>query len=881
MKELIQNIINGNYILQEQDFITYPQLWNNQDIVKIAITQDIKFFKLFIRSRNFLPRSTIEEICKLAIKKGFIPTGEDFQYGAANLIGSKCMMETAIINDPELVRYNTDYLDLALEHGLVFDKRFLDKYPHLLKYEKVLRLAIDIDPNYIDEVKYSMDITVDNLKYAINKGYIPTEKFISNAPNSELMKLCIDINPSLIEIYKKNHINELNIDEDLIKYAIDKGYIPIKEKINSNIYLSRSITITNYLLNNDEELINNKFLNDYSNNSSIKGLNFEIINNIWPFIKNNKIYDAFDYNEILNIVKYVYCGVEKRYDLAGHYMYGHDIEYFSQLKENLEIIINSDRIKQLGDTLNLITNDYSFKDKLNLINLISQKFLNYENLLNSFFENDFNRKDIYLLKNILLSNENLDDILSIDDLRKYDEKLYARRFDLISSIKISYDTINITDSSYFYRNNEDDLEDELYITHELYEKIPSEFIKSNKSIILMQNTILKMLCNMTYSKYLNEVFNGFSSNDIKILINHIKDENTKVELENYKLVIEFIESILKCDDFNELKNIAISLNNSIYKNSEAIIPIYEILGQLPSVKKEFYGKEIIENITTISEIVPNSDEIDVDNPDVKYIRENGKYIASNKKIYGEEIDGKRVDFIELTGQDFVFFTHVMNAYGDGATLEDFNQSRLFGKTYICLSAIDDYNFSKPEDRIDKEYDGEIEEEDFTEDYDEEKLNYVTLVFDNLKKDQLIFMAPNDIYSDGNQNSLDVTSDRTPMYMPIRKLIKEIDEDQYSEYVFYREDKEGKSIYPSGVLVRDYPPTQYEIDAAAYLNVPLIYINEEFYDIDNVNDIQIEEKTSDRSSVSTGNSHMIDMLNKLKLAIKQEVDDNMQQSIHKR
>ena len=172
-------------------------------------------------------------------------------------------------------------------------------------------------------------------------------------------------------------------------------------------------------------------------------------------------------------------------------------------------------------------------------------------------------------------------------------------------------------------------------------------------------------------------------------------------------------------------------------------------------------------------------------------------------------------------------------------------------------------------------------EDFKENYNEDKLNYVTLVFDNFKNEQLIFMAPNDIYSDGNQNSLDVTSDCNPMYMPIRELIKDIDDDQYSEYVFYREDKEGKSIYPSGVLIRENPPTQYEIDAAAYLNVPLIYINEDAYDMDNVDEIQREEKETNVSDIPSQNTQIIDMLNQLKASINQEVDDDMQQSIHKR
>ena len=52
-------------------------------------------------------------------------------------------------------------------------------------------------------------------------------------------------------------------------------------------------------------------------------------------------------------------------------------------------------------------------------------------------------------------------------------------------------------------------------------------------------------------------------------------------------------------------------------------------------------------------------------------------------------------------------------------------------------------------------------------------------------------------------------------------------------------------------------------------------------MDNVDEIQREEKETNVSDIPSQNNQIIDMLNQLKASINQEVDDDMQQSIHMR
>ena len=77
---------------------------------------------------------------------------------------------------------------------------------------------------------------------------------------------------------------------------------------------------------------------------------------------------------------------------------------------------------------------------------------------------------------------------------------------------------------------------------------------------------------------------------------------------------------------------------------------------------------------------------------------------------------------------------------------------------------------------------------------------------------------------------------TGLIVPIQKnerievLKKQIQQNKgsHTEFVLYRDSSNGKPIYPSGILVQNTPPTHAEINAAAYLNVPIVFINHEKY-----------------------------------------------------
>ena len=80
------------------------------------------------------------------------------------------------------------------------------------------------------------------------------------------------------------------------------------------------------------------------------------------------------------------------------------------------------------------------------------------------------------------------------------------------------------------------------------------------------------------------------------------------------------------------------------------------------------------------------------------------------------------------------------------------------------------------------------------------------------------MSPYDIHSQANLNDLSIRAG-TSYFDTIDNIITK--SNKFSEYVVYREDAFGNQIYPCGILVSGNKPNRYEINAAAYLDIPLI------------------------------------------------------------
>ena len=808
-ERIISNIIQDGYIPLEEDFINNKNLGRLYNMMDKAIEINPNYIKYILLMESDTSKIGLNyfrniELFEKALSQGFIPQEIDLMNNTF-LTSSKLIMKKAVDMNASYLKYTRVYdeelIDLAMQKGYILTEEDIKNNYKLLTSNILMKKAIDIDYRYIlicneDFGRGFEKISADTIKYAISKGYLPSKDDVDTnynwGKNNDIMMVLIEANPNLVE---------LSYDyETLFDFAVANGYNPSFIGIRDNKKLLESPKLGSYLLENDIMLYNNGFLNEYIKRDNVKGITLEFIDQIWDFINNNIAYENMDYNEMFTIIKYVYG--ENSYE-----------ERYNKLREQLNELIKNKQFNIFNEIINILldNNNHNTKDKLNLMNDIIDDFNTYYNLCCSFVSSNYTKKDIYLLQYLLLSNDIIKpNIESIEDLKKYNEVVYQNRKSEINDI-------------------------------------PFDWAIGEYEPYFFHDAIILMLFNMSYDEYMEKVHNGFSSRDIDVLINSINNRDIKEDLNRYKIVIKFIESIINVKDGKKLKNFAHRLNEAIYENSESVIDIYNILRDIESIKKYYYGIEISEKLLDISELEPTSEEVLANEEEKKrqpYIRENKKYTCPNVEIHGRKLNNELVDYIELNGIDFTFFVHVLNAYGTGGTLEDFKRSRLIGKTYICVSPITDNYYSglaEGHDAINdfiEELD-DIDDEELLLDISIENADNVKLIFSNISPEQLAAMGNHDLCSGADDNSLEITTERKEKYAPIRKNVDSLNKKGYCEYVLYREDNKGKVIYPTAILSTENEPSQSEIMAAAYLQVPIIHINNKYLNKDkqNISDSQ--------------------------------------------
>ena len=396
---------------------------------------------------------------------------------------------------------------------------------------------------------------------------------------------------------------------------------------------------------------------------------------------------------------------------------------------------------------------------------------NYE-LCKIFVNSDYLPKDIQLLYHFVVNGTiNNNEVIDLESLRNYKQTVYEKNCNLI--------------------NNEN------VYGHELLEQI------------------FKLLCNKTYNEIDILINQLFSVDRIDELLLTVHNEDMREELKNYRVFMELSESIRSIWGIDSLKNILMALNEKFISNSRDLEIIWSTFKNITEIAKRFYGEEIKEKITDFSilgdmdstAVVHGIEECDETS---KVILRKARYSTGEYSYQEVQYTSKDVDLIELNGIPFVSFAHVLNAYGSGATLSDFKNPRLIGRTYICLSAIDDEKFGTvSRDVID--------------------MDHVTLLFSSFNSEQLALASNRDIGSYGADNNLALTGGSNN-FRPVRSVISNTydGENGYNEYVMYREDGNGNIIYPSAVLVTGSEPNEFEIRAASYLGVPLVRINKSKY-----------------------------------------------------
>lgn len=698
----------------------------------------------------------------------------------------------------------TELAELAASLGYVLHEKTYNEY--LQTNDLVIKnTLLHGEPKYFDRIgrllskeetdlAYSRGYTISSLSsFCFKQNVYAFEKEFALGNFDKINFLIVDATDSLIQAYfdggniidenttsfvrsnpfaihlmfeKTNDINVINLAveniyrEDFIR-AIELGYV-----VNENTPIgvaNNNILMGFYLEKKIESRPELKGVVDYFLKGDKLGVNgtaasFDII------LSNPVFTEAFENIELVKLVKFVY--------------------FSSDAKKELVEIINGNNVgllKRIYDICASLSNS-SDLDVLMLKNIV-MNFAKNEELCKNFINSEYTTNDVQLLYNFVV-NGTLNDgyVYDLETLRNYKKIMYKKNNALANS----------------------DIQDK--------EKL--------------LDAIFKMLCNKTYHEITVLINEYFNVDRIDELLSAINNEQLTEELKNYRVFMEMIEQVYRIDDYDALRKILLSLNEQFLNESKDLDLIWSNFKNITTIAKRFYGEEIREKITDISSIetLESTQVILEDEPvdeNAKAVVRKGKYKADEFIYRGETYSSASVDLIEFNGIPFVSFAHVLNAYGSGATVADFKNPRLIGRTYICLSAISEKKFGVVQRTA-------------------SDIDHVTLLFSNFASDQLALASERDIGSHGENNDLELTSWGGSNFRPVRSVIDNTI--GYNEYVMYRENSNGNIIMPSAVLVTGDEANEAEIQAAAYLGVPLVKINKSKYVSTNSYDVSHNEIT---------------------------------------
>ena len=679
--------------------------------------------------------------------------------------------EMSLTKDPFVINYSFVELDqsilkVAFDLGYFADSRTPKE---LLGNEYIIRESCL--RGHAECLNYVLFVPANDLvDLYFNQGNIMDEKaseYLRQNPYAIHLMLQKTNNPNVIDLAI------IDINEEDFKKALDLGYT-LSDKTPIQL-LNNERLMSVYLAS---ELAKHPENAERLSNLASKIGAVAVCSALTDLLNYHEFIHAFNDIEIEKVIKFV---------------------YLVDTKDQLLTIVhngNSQLLKQVYDICARLNSNQEFD--VIMFKQIVNNFSKCAVLCANFVNSNYTREDIKLLYKVVVDGARA----VIYEENNEDELLGDSR-----NVATLEELRNYKESTHFDTNTE---------INRLIIDYRQGFLTSDQVIRNLKNIIFKILCNKNYEE-INVLLNQFlNTNRIEELLGCIKNPNIRNELENYKVFIDLIEAVFNMNDMDSLVKLAAQLNDKALQASEDIDAIWASFKNIEGEAKSFYGEEIRESIMhfdTIEDregvsIVTGAEERVEDAP---VIVTKGKY-GSDGFEYGGRTYSGTVDLIELNGIPFVTFVHTLNAFGGGARVADFKNPRLVGRTYICISALSD------------EYVGFVRR-------GAPDIDHVSVLFSDFSSDQLAMASERDIYSGGGDNDLRLTSHQPSNLHPVRQVINSTyhGSNGYNEYVFYREDSQGRVIYPSAVLVAGDEPNEAEIQAAIYLGVPLVKINEYVYD----------------------------------------------------
>ena len=190
-KELFEESLKKGYHPNLDDIKKNDQLKSLDILFEVIINESTDLEEIAECIRNYSGSSS--EIIQLSIDKGYEPNEEDV-YQNDSLSRNYAFMEALIYKDPTTILLytggNQDLFELA--YDLIPDKDFFkekvmeEKASSNLQHSSfIMKKLIEEDENFID---YYLGGDLEVIRLAINKDYVPTEKFVQRYQYDEGVK---------------------------------------------------------------------------------------------------------------------------------------------------------------------------------------------------------------------------------------------------------------------------------------------------------------------------------------------------------------------------------------------------------------------------------------------------------------------------------------------------------------------------------------------------------------------------------------------------------------------------------------------------------------------------------------------------------------------
>jgi len=717
------------------------------------------------------------------------------------------------VNNEEVIRYLTRLIDKSDDSSVVTN--ILNSVSYKYLNDEVINLAInkgyyfeygtsatqyifEKPERILDIIEKNADIKIiESIINAIKESKL--DKYNKQSISDELSEKIIKtgIEKSINRILKL--LKENNSDKDDIFSEFNSLYnLFIEEKdYFNNIYENIDTLFQNIL---DQIIEKGYYLTEYSPEIIKKDTNL-----ILKMLEKNKNnykckesilkYSGYDYKSIeylellkSSLIKDVIWDplgsleeIHKEY--CENKINGYDQGYKEKLNKIIEKIGSA--VKVYLQTDNLFSNDVlNCFETYETIKIYKYLFLVGKKI---DFRTMIQNNELKYFKKLFeeITKNNLDKGLDVEYLYKFYSK-YQFYKDIFNNLAKN----DLTNEQILFVKRLVNLEyDDLSIDNLSEENLNKKIYEKNKENIYdlqsAKDTVCLLLFNKKYSDILELNYRIIDSRRAKELSKSLENEDMKIILDKYYILLKFVEDeIINCMDYEKISTLANRLNEQFLKDQSLFNQVYSLASDIFENAKTFYGIELNEKLCKFKE----DSEIKVN------------------KTY-KSTEDENVDYIEID-KKCCFLQHVMNAYSMTtskftyfAEISVWKKPLLIGSPQIALSLIDNNDKT-----LKREING---------------ISNVTVLFNSFSPENLLLMSELDMASKSKKNDISSVYGNHVFFDIVDNVMEKTNE--YNEYVTLRENSDGTFLYPCGVKVTGKEPNQYEIDAAAYLGVPLIKV----------------------------------------------------------